>query len=52
MWIIEITLSKLELRERRQEGLNRSGAPFSTVRKFEQKGVIFLDSFLKLDGED
>lgn len=32
-----------------QEGLaERSGVPLSTLRKFEQKGVISLDSFLKL----
>lgn len=32
-----------------QEGLSeRSGVPLSTLRKFEQKGVISLDSFLKI----
>jgi len=32
-----------------QEGLSeRSGVPLSTLRKFEQKGVISLDGFLKL----
>lgn len=32
-----------------QEGLsNRSGVSLATVRKFEQKGVISLESFLKL----
>ena len=43
------------IRERRllmeltQEGLaDRSGVPLSTLRKFEQKGVISLESFLKL----
>ena len=43
------------IRERRlllaltQEGLSeRSGVPLSTLRKFEQKGVISLDSFLKI----
>ncbi|HLV24340.1 MAG TPA: helix-turn-helix transcriptional regulator [Moheibacter sp.] len=43
------------LRERRllmeltQEGLaERSGVPLPTLRKFEQKGVISLESFLKL----
>jgi transcriptional regulator with XRE-family HTH domain len=43
------------IRERRlqldltQEGLaERSGVPVSTLRKFEQKGVISLESFLKL----
>ncbi|WP_312171866.1 helix-turn-helix transcriptional regulator [Chryseobacterium sp.] len=43
------------IRERRlqmeltQEGLaERSGVPLPTLRKFEQKGLISLDSFLKL----
>jgi len=43
------------LRERRlqmnltQVGLaERSGVPLPTLRKFEQKGLISLDSFLKL----
>lgn len=43
------------LRERRlvqnltQEGLSeRSGVPLATLRKFEQKGSISLESFLKL----
>lgn len=43
------------LRERRllqnltQEGLaERSGVPLATLRKFEQKGSISLESFLKL----
>ncbi len=32
-----------------QEGLStRSGVPLPTLRKFEQKGVISLESFLKL----
>ncbi|MEJ2879814.1 helix-turn-helix transcriptional regulator [Pedobacter sp. GR22-6] len=32
-----------------QEGLSeRSGVPLATLRKFEQKGVISLSSFLKL----
>ena len=32
-----------------QEGLsNRSGVSVSSLRKFEQKGVISLESFLKL----
>jgi len=32
-----------------QEGLsNRSGVPLPTLRKFEQKGSISLESFLKL----
>lgn len=32
-----------------QEGLSqRSGVPVSTLRKFEQKNVISLDSFLKI----
>ncbi|WP_374164494.1 helix-turn-helix domain-containing protein [Arcticibacter sp. MXS-1] len=43
------------LRDRRlsmeltQEGLaERSGVPLATLRKFEQKGAISLESFLKL----
>lgn len=43
------------VRERRlnlnltQEGLSeRSGVPLSTLRKFEQQGMISLESFLKL----
>ena len=43
------------IRERRllmeltQEGLSeRSGVPLSTLRKFEQKGLISLDSFFKI----
>jgi transcriptional regulator with XRE-family HTH domain len=37
------------LMELTQEGLaERSGVPLSTLRKFEQKGVISLDSFLKI----
>ena len=43
------------LRERRvgmgftQEGLaKRAGVPLATLRKFEQKGLISLESFLKL----
>lgn len=56
-----ISLSKAQkklvenVRERRlqmeltQEGLaERSGVPLSTLRKFEQKGSISLESFLKL----
>lgn len=32
-----------------QEGLaNRSGVPLPTLRKFEQKGTISLESYLKL----
>lgn len=56
-----ITVSKAQkklsenIRERRlrmeltQEGLaGRSGVPLPTIRKFEQKGIISLESFLKL----
>lgn len=56
-----ISLSKAQkmiantVRERRllmeitQEGLaERSGVALSTLRKFEQKGLISLDSFLKI----
>ncbi len=55
------SLSKIQkklvahLRQRRlqmnltQEGLaERSGVPLPTLRKFEQKGVISLESFLKI----
>jgi transcriptional regulator with XRE-family HTH domain len=50
-------LSKLaeNIREKRlsmeltQEGLSeRSGVPLPTLRKFEQKGLISLESFLKI----
>lgn len=56
-----ISLSKIQdklvqnVRDRRvqmnltQEGLaERSGVPLSTLRKFEQKGTISLESFLKI----
>ena len=56
-----ISLSKAQktlvqnIRERRlqmdltQEGLaERSGVPLSTLRKFEQTGMISLESFLKI----
>jgi len=56
-----ISLSKIQekivesIRARRiqmeltQEGLSeRAGVSISTLRKFEQKGVISLDSFLKI----
>ena len=56
-----ISLSKAQknlvqnIRERRlqmdltQEGLSeRSGVPLSTLRKFEQTGMISLESFLKI----
>ncbi|MBV6878803.1 XRE family transcriptional regulator [Chryseobacterium sp. FP211-J200] len=56
-----VSLSKTEkklvnnIRKRRlqmnltREGLaERSGVPLRTLRKFEQKGLISLDSFLKL----
>lgn len=59
--MIFISLAKAQkklvqnVRERRllmeltQEGLSeRSGVPLSTLRKFEQKGLISLDSFLKI----
>ncbi len=59
--ILLITVSKAQkklaenIRERRlrmgltQEGLAvRSGVPLPTIRKFEQKGLISLESFLKL----
>ena len=56
-----LTLTKAQIllavhvRERRlalgltQEGLSlRAGVPLPTVRKFEQRGVVSLESFLKL----
>lgn len=56
-----ISLSKIQkkivqnIRDRRlqmnltQEDLSeRSGVPLSTLRKFEQKGLISFDSFLKI----
>lgn len=59
--ILLITISKAQkklaenIRERRlrlgltQEGLaDRSGVALPTLRKFEQKGMISLESFLKL----
>lgn len=61
MQISFITPSKAQkviaenIRERRltldftQEGLaNRSGVPLPTLRKFEQQGIISLESFLKI----
>ena len=59
--VLLITISKAQrklagnIRERRlrmaltQEGLaGRSGVPLPTIRKFEQKGIISLESFLKI----
>jgi len=43
-----VRLHRLQM-ELTQEGLaKRSGVPLPTLRKFEQKGVISLESFLKL----
>ncbi|MCF6344692.1 MAG: helix-turn-helix domain-containing protein [Devosiaceae bacterium] len=43
-----VRLRRLQM-ELTQEGLaNRSGVPLPTLRKFEQKGAISLESFLKL----
>lgn len=43
-----IRLRRLQM-ELTQEGLaKRSGVPLPTLRKFEQKGTISLESFLKL----
>ena len=43
-----VRLRRLQM-ELTQEGLaKRSGVPLPTVRKFEQKGTISLESFLKL----
>ena len=59
--MLPISVSKAQkmlaqnMRERRlqldftQEGLSkRAGVPLPTLRKFEQKGLISLESFLKL----
>ncbi len=59
MLLISLTKAQKKLaentRQRRldmeltQEGLaERSGVPLATLRKFEQKGLISLESFLKL----
>lgn len=59
MLLVSVAKAQRELaesvRERRilidltQAGLaERSGVPLSTIRKFEQKGLISLESFLKL----
>jgi len=45
----DYTRERRLLMELTQEGLaERSGVPLSTLRKFEQKGVISLESFIKL----
>lgn len=47
--IVDHVRDRRLLMELSQEGLaERSGVPLSTLRKFEQKGVISLESFLKL----
>lgn len=47
--LADIVRERRLLMELTQEGLsNRSGVPLSTLRKFEQKGSISLESFLKL----
>lgn len=47
--IVENVRTRRLQMELTQEGLSeRSGVPLSTLRKFEQKGVISLDSFLKI----
>lgn len=47
--IVESTRARRLQMELTQEGLSeRTGVPLSTLRKFEQKGVISLDSFLKI----
>lgn len=49
MKIVESIRARRLQMELTQEGLSeRSGVPLSTLRKFEQKGVISLDSFLKI----
>jgi transcriptional regulator with XRE-family HTH domain len=47
--IVEHVRDRRLLMELTQEGLaDRSGVALSTLRKFEQKGMISLDSFLKI----
>lgn len=47
--IAENIRAKRLVMELTQEGLSeRSGVPLATLRKFEQKGAISLESFLKL----
>lgn len=47
--LVENIRERRLLMELTQEGLaERSRVPLSTLRKFEQKGVISLDSFLKI----
>lgn len=47
--IVESIRARRLQMELTQEGLSeRAGVPLSTLRKFEQKGVISLDSFLKI----
>lgn len=49
MKIVENVRDRRLQMELTQEGLSeRSGVSLSTLRKFEQKGVISLDSFLKI----
>ncbi len=47
--IVESIRARRLQMELTQEGLSeRASVPLSTLRKFEQKGVISLDSFLKI----
>lgn len=47
--IVESIRARRLQMELTQEGLSeRTGVSLSTLRKFEQKGVISLDSFLKI----
>lgn len=47
--IVESIRARRLQMELTQEGLSeRAGIPLLTLRKFEQKGVISLDSFLKI----
>ncbi len=47
--LVEHTRARRLQMELTQEGLaNRSGVPLPTLRKFEQKGSISLESFLKI----
>ena len=47
--LAEIVWEKRLAQDLTKEGLaERSGVPLATLRKFEQKGLISLESFLKL----
>ena len=45
---VHTSLQRLKLRLTQQGLAERSGVPLPTLRKFEQKGLISLEGFLKL----